>query len=96
MKKKIEVFYSDDYAGCENGKFSFYFGYEMTFCKLHGKDTDCECENKEDCFVARVDKKEAMRLTRGEIEVLVEYASPELSEPPQYLMAGIMEYFKNI
>jgi hypothetical protein len=96
MKLKSQVYYSDDYAGCENGKHSFYFGYEKTFCKLHGKDSDCECENKEDCFVVDVDSKEVMRLTRTEIEKLVSYASPELSEPPQYLLAGIMEYLKTI
>ena len=94
MKKNIEVYYSDDYAGCTNGKHQFYFGYEHTFCNLHGKDYDCECESREDCFVASVDDKEVLRLTRPEIDELVEYASPELSEPPQYLMAGIMEYFK--
>lgn len=94
MKKKLEVYYSDDYAGCTNGKHDFYFGYEMTFCKSHGKDTNCECDGKDDCFVASIDGKEAMRLTRTEIEKIVSYASPTLSEPPQYLMAGIMEYMK--
>jgi len=92
--KKLEVYYSDDYAGCTNGKQEFYFGYEMTFCKRDGKDSDCECKNKEDCFVATVDKKEVLRLTRTEIEKLVNYASPKLSEPPQYLMAGIMKYLQ--
>lgn len=93
-KKKTEVYYSDDYAGCENGKHSFYFGYEQTFCKAHGKDSDCEC--RDDCFTASVDGKEAVRFTRTELEKMVEYASPKLSEPPQYLLAGIMEYLKLI
>jgi len=93
MKTKTQVYYSDDYAGCDAERHSFYFGYEKTFCKLHGKDEDCECEDKEDCFVAIVDNKEVLRLTRTELEKLTSYASPELSEPPQYLLIGVMEYF---
>jgi hypothetical protein len=64
---KYKFYSSDDYIGCKSKTYSFYYGYEKTFCKKHGKDSNCECPSKEDCFVAEKKGKEILRVTSSQL-----------------------------
>ena len=68
----MQVYGSDDYAGLEIKGLKFYYGYEATFCKKHGKDPTCEddhdCEKAEWCFTVTKGKKEIMRIPASVIE----------------------------
>lgn len=68
MKKpKIYAYNSSDYAGVENAKFKFYFGYEETVSKRVGFREDDE--DTEWAFVARTRKgKEIIRIGARELE----------------------------
>lgn len=59
----MRTYSSSDYAGVEAGKFSFYFGYEVTVCKKHkiidgghtfmGRgEKNCDCDDTEWAFQA--------------------------------------------
>jgi len=50
----IDVYTSDDYCGLTSGKYTFYYGYEVT-------------KNGQWCFTADVDGKEVMRLKTSEL-----------------------------
>lgn len=93
-QEKNELYYSDDYAGCSNEKHQFYYGYEATFCPLHGKDSDCECEDNDWCFTVDVDGKEVLRLTTTELYESIGRMSPNEGMPEDYLLIGIMEYMR--
>lgn len=92
-KKKINVYYSDDYAGLDSGKYHFYFGYEVTHCpvKSHKDDEDCyekDCVKREDCFVATIGGKEVLKLTRSQLH-------PKTNEDVTFfLLAGIGHFLK--
>ncbi len=97
----LQVYYSGDYAGMENGALKFYYGYEETRCKTHGdggppEGRQCECEDREWCFVAWMDEVEMARYTQKELETECSYASPKLSssEPYAYLLLGIGKYIR--
>jgi len=85
--RKIDVYTSDDYCGMSDGQISFYYGYEVTGCKIHGSG-ECEgqdCEMSEWCF-------QATDCNNGRI--LASYATSELwhragEKPYLYLLAGI-------
>lgn len=64
MNKKYAI--ASDYAICEAGDYFFYFGYEFTLCKC-GKDSNCECEAKEWCFVASNQIGEIMRIPQSKL-----------------------------
>lgn len=53
-EKGLDVYTSDDYCGMSSGRYSFYYGYEIT-------------KNGQWCFTADVDGKEVMRLKRSEL-----------------------------
>lgn len=92
-KTKIDVYCSDDYAGLDSGKYHFYFGYEVTHCpvKSHKDDNDCyekDCDKREDCFIATIDEKEVMKLTRSQLH-------PKTDEDVLFLLlAGIGHFLK--
>jgi len=90
-QKTIEVYWASDYVGVENGKHKFYYGYEETFCPLHGKNIDCGCDHMSWCFVASVDDKEVMRLTTSELQNLVDDNPKTMMD---YLLIGIAEYLR--
>ena len=88
---KTDVYCSDDYAGLEAGKYSFYFGYEMTICPVKSHKEDCEdngCEKREWCFVASINKKEVMRIPASKL-----YPKKQ-EEPMFFLLAGIGIFLK--
>lgn len=53
-ENKMDVYTSDDYCGLRSGKFSFYFGYEVT-------------KGGEWCFTADIDDKQVMKLKQSEV-----------------------------
>jgi hypothetical protein len=94
-KTKVDVYTSDDYCGMSNGKYSFYYGYEVTKCpvKSHKDDDDCytnNCDLREWCFTADIDGKEVLRLTRSELW------EGRADEPFFYLLAGIAHFLKTV
>lgn len=84
------VYFSDDYAGMVTELFAFYFGYEVTLCPVHGKDSQCECDERDWCFMASVNGTEVARFTRAELDAYVQ----RYSDPPVYLLAGIGRYLQ--
>jgi len=76
---------ASDYAICEAGDLRFYFGYEFTLCKC-GKDSNCECEEKEWCFIASNNGEEIMRIPQSKLGLDF---GLDMSE---YLLAGIGFY----
>lgn len=76
---------ASDYAICEAGDLRFYFGYEFTLCKC-GNDSNCECEEKEWCFVASNNGEEIMRIPQSKLGLDF---GLDMSE---YLLAGIGFY----
>ena len=46
---------SDCYASLTTNHYEFYYGYKRTWCdqRGHGFDSDCKCEDKAWCFVAK-------------------------------------------
>lgn len=78
----MRVYASDDYCGLELKEITFYYGYEETLCPHHNKK-DCDCNEKEWCFVAKEKGKETMRLSVSNLH-------PQVGEEPLwYLVAGI-------
>ena len=89
----IHIYTSDDYCGLELPFIHFYYGYEETYCKKHGKNKDCEdrdCEKNEWAFTVTIRKKEVMRIPKSKLH-------PEKEgQPFWYLIAGIGHYLKAI
>lgn len=88
----VRLYGSDDYAGLTTPKFAFYFGYERTLCS-HGKDADCECDNKDWCFTATVGGVEIERYSRTELDKGTD-GRLYWDEPYGYLLAGIGRFLK--
>jgi len=95
-KENINLYTSSDYAGLENGKYSFYYGYEHTRClvKQHGvscvDDSRDPCEDAEWCFVAKQGNKEIFRMVQSQLWW-------ETGETPFfYLLAGIGHFLKKV
>ncbi len=87
-KHKVNTYWASDYAGLEAGDYSFYYGYEETFCPKH-KNKNCEdygCELREWCFVAKIKDKEVMRIPSSKLWF-------EYKEPMEMLLLGIGHYF---
>jgi len=88
----ISVSGSDDYIGAGAGDYSFYYGYEETYCpvKSHKNGSLCgekDCEKEEWCFTADKDGKEVAR-----------YRTSELSTPHEevdkLLILGMAKFIK--
>ena len=89
--EKIDVYTSDDYCGMTNGKYDFYYGYEVTECAIKSHRKNCEdngCEKREWCFTASVDNKEVMKIRKS----LLWHDSGD--EPFFYLLAGIARFIR--
>ena len=90
-KNNTNVYYSDDYAGLEVGKYSFYFGYEVTVCPKH-KNKDCEdlydCDLREWAFQAKIDNKVVMTVPASELWF-------EHKDVLEYLLLGIGKFLDN-
>lgn len=73
--KQIEQYYSDDYAGLVSGKYSFYYGYEVTD------------PNSEDdwCFQVKENNKVVYSLTATELKQI----NNDLNDCKDYLLTGI-------
>ena len=82
---KLDIYYSDDYAGLELEGISFYFGYE-------------EIKGGEWTFTVRKGKKLLMKLSQSEIEEQISYQSPSDfdDEPYGFLLAGIGIYLNGV
>lgn len=101
-----EIYTASDYAGLKIGTLEFYYGYEQTYCKEHGRGGfphghQCDCDDTEWCFVVWSDYKkgkEILYYTRSQIEKWYEYASPELDRGEQeyWLLAGIGMYLATL
>ncbi len=82
QKHNMRIYTSDDYCGLELKKVTFYYGYEEALCPFH-KLKDCECDEKEWCFVVKEKGKETTRIPKSKLH-------PEADEEPfWYLVAGI-------
>lgn len=66
-KKELDIFQASDYCGMSYGRYSFYYGYERTYCPEHGNDKDQCCDKWEWAFVAYIDHIEEMRLPTSEL-----------------------------
>lgn len=66
--EKVRAFRASDYAGLEikEKQLVFYFGYEETWCKKH-HEKECECDDREDCFVVKKKGKEIMRIPESKL-----------------------------
>lgn len=73
---QVEQYYSDDYAGLNAGKFSFYYGYEET-----------DVKNDSWCFVVKENGREIFR--KSEIEIKKNIDNRQLDDVRDYLIAGI-------
>ena len=71
---QVEQYYSNDYAGLDSGRFSFYYGYEV-------EDPSTE----EWCFQVKENNKEIFNITSSYIEKQIN----NLNTPQDYLIAGI-------
>lgn len=91
QKNKMDVYTSDDYCGLEAGRYSFYYGYEVTVCPVKNHKENCEdngCEKREWAFEAKVGGKRVMLLSKSQVH-------PEEGEEPfWYLVAGIGHFLK--
>jgi len=94
---KNEFFYSDDYIGSENEKYNFYYGYEVTHCKKHKTEQECDdkdCDEREWCFTARnaVNNNLLLKLTTSELEKFKtnKWGGDSMS---MYLITGINHFF---
>lgn len=70
----ISVSGSDDYIGAGAEPYSFYYGYEETYCpvKSHKNGELCgekDCEKEEWCFTADKDGKEIARYRASELAI---------------------------
>ena len=85
---KISTIYrSDDYCVLDNGVYTFYYGYEKTFCNKHGYDSDCDCDDQEWCFVVSENNKEICSIPATELELNFDGRSNMQIE--DYLLVGI-------
>lgn len=87
---KTDVYYSDDYAGMNAGKYSFYFGYEQTYCPEHS-NKNCEdngCELREWCFTADMEGREVMRIPASKLWF-------EHKDVLEYLLLGIGKFMES-
>jgi hypothetical protein len=50
------------------GPYSFYYGYEETFCPNHGRQCPDECEDVVWAFVAKIDRNEVFRTGIKEVD----------------------------
>lgn len=89
-KNKINIYCSSDYAGMVSGEYSFYYGYEETYCPKH-KDKDCgdlyDCELQEWCFTASIGDKEVLRVPSSELWF-------EYKDVSEYLLLGIGKFLE--
>lgn len=89
----LDVYTSDDYCGLSASKYSFYYGYEVTVCPKHGKNSDCEgehdCEKNEWAFEATVNGKVVMTMPTSKLH------PKEGEDPFWYLIAGIGHFIKD-
>lgn len=86
----IEVYHSGDYAGMKCGNYSFYFGYEETFCTTHPTHVKCDCADEEWAFVARdSDDKELMRLPQSKL-------ASKSGDMVEYLLHGIGQFMDTL
>lgn len=93
MTNKISVYCSDDYAGLDFGKYSFYYGYEET---VPEDAYERELDEFDWAFVAYIDKKEVMRLSFTQIKSYLDKHSRERLdnfEIDSVLLAGIAVFF---
>jgi hypothetical protein len=79
---QVEYFYSNDYAGFESGKFTYYYGYEET----DPKDEDMWC------FVVKENGKIIFKLTEKEIEEKLGKSNSRLEGVRDFLLGGIAIY----
>lgn len=90
-KNKVNVYWSDDYAGMVSDKYSFYYGYEETYCPKH-KDEDCEdlydCELREWCFTASIGNRKVLRVPCSKLWF-------EYKEPMEMLLLGIGQFLSD-
>lgn len=69
----MKFYIASDYAGVSGGKFSFYFGYEIT-----------DDANDEWCFQAKDLNVEIMRIPHSQLK-----GNPSVYECHECLLAGI-------
>ncbi len=70
---QVEQYFSDDYAGLESGRYSFYYGYEVT-------------DGDEWCFIVKEKGNVVFKQTTSQINKSV---NSDLDRPNDYLLAGI-------
>lgn len=64
----VRVSCSDDGAIVRAGDLCLYYGYEHTLCPRHGTEqVECECEDREWCFVVTVGRDEVFRKSASEL-----------------------------
>lgn len=90
VKANYNAYSASDYAGVVMGGMSFYYGYEERYCKKH-KASDCECDEREWCFLAQKDKEKLLVLTRSDLWPDARHESPEF-----YLAIGIARYYQSL
>ena len=89
-RTKVYAYSASDYAGLETGNYSFYYGYEETYCPKH-KNKNCEdygCELREWAFVAKCGDKEIMRIPASELWF-------EYKEIEEMLLLGIGRFISD-
>jgi hypothetical protein len=77
---KPRTYIAGDNAGLDAGKYQFYFGYEETVCNDHSPE---DCENCEWAFVAKLYRRELMRIPQSKLGV------PDGADMSEYLLAGL-------
>ena len=89
--EKINFSNGGDWANFDIGHLRFYFGYEYTYCKKHGNDKDCDCEEKEECFIVynKKNNKELMRLPESKI-----IPKPVTDNVFDYMLIGLGIFFQ--
>lgn len=93
-ENQISVSGSDDYIGASAGPYSFYYGYEETYCpvKSHGNGKHCgerDCEKEEWCFTADKDGVEVARYRASELTIGHE-------EVDRMLILGMAKFIKTL
>lgn len=89
-KANYNAYSASDYAGVVMGGMAFYYGYEEQYCKKHEVD-DCECGEREWCFLAQKDKEKLLVLTRSDL-----WPGARIESPEFYLAIGIARYYQSL
>ena len=91
-KNKVNVYGSDDYVGCSAGKYSFYYGYEVTKCPKHKNEDLCDesdCEKSEWCFTVDENGKEIVKWAESE------FSYNEADDIERILIVGMCKFIKD-